>query len=402
MNSTPTTLPADHRRRALFGLCLVYLLNYGSMGIQLPYTALAMKGIGLGPAVIGMMWAARSITGAVSPVVYGVIADRIGGARPLLIAALLAGVAVFSALSLTSSTPSVFGSPAVAAVVIFAAYGLFANPANSLVDGMLLSALAPDTARYGRYRAMGTLGFGTTTILSSLALEHDLIAATPATLFPICATLSALGVVVAVVVVPAIPRPALGNLREAVGALKQPTLLLLLVAGSLLWASHAGYVSFLSPLAEAAGLPATVGGAITAAVIVEAIAMPAAPLLLRRCSSGTLLVACALVAVLRWTLAPLATTPLTFALVHGLHGISFGLFFVVIVGVIAGRVPATLRQTAQGLLSSLSLGVGGFVGGVGVGALLERDAGVVAVWWSMAGLAGLALVLLIGLRRHLR
>jgi drug/metabolite transporter (DMT)-like permease len=59
-------------------------------------------------------------------------------------------------------------------------------------------------------------------------------------------------------------------------------------------------------------------------------------------------------------LGAIATT-LGFALLHGLHGISFGLFFIVIVGVIAARVPPELRQTSQGLLSSLSLGVGGVV-----------------------------------------
>ena len=273
--------PADAalRRRALLGLTLTYLLNFGSMGIQLPFTALAMKGAGLGPAVIGLMWAARSLTGAFSPLVFGVIADRLGGARPLLIAALIAGVCVFTSLSLTS-TPF-------AAVLAFACYGVFANPANSLVDGMLLTTLGKDAASYGRYRAVGTVGFGTSAVLVSVALEHGWLAPTPAALFPICAILSSL----------------------------------------------------------------TVGFAVAGAVVVEAVAMPMAPLILRRITPGTVLVLCAATATLRWLLTPWATTPTTFTLVNGLHGITFGLFFVVIVGVIAQRVPPTLRQTSQGLLS---------------------------------------------------
>ena len=388
--------PADAalRRRALLGLTLTYLLNFGSMGIQLPFTALAMKGAGLGPAVIGLMWAARSLTGAFSPLVFGVIADRLGGARPLLIAALIAGVCVFTSLSLTS-TPF-------AAVLAFACYGVFANPANSLVDGMLLTTLGKDAASYGRYRAVGTVGFGTSAVLVSVALEHGWLAPTPAALFPICAILSSLAVVVVVVVVPTVPRPALSGLGSAVAALKQPVLLGLLVAGSLLWASHAGYVSFLSPLAEAVGLPATVGFAVAGAVVVEAVAMPMAPLILRRITPGTVLVLCAATATLRWLLTPWATTPTTFTLVNGLHGITFGLFFVVIVGVIAQRVPPTLRQTSQGLLSSLSLGIGGVVGGLGVGTLLERGSSAATVWWSMAVLAALSTVLLVPVARRLK
>ena len=393
-DTTRSGFPRSKRRRALTGLTLTYFLTFGSMGIQLPFTALAMKHAGLGPAVIGSMWAARSLTGAFSPLVYGLIADRLGGARLLLLIALACGVAVFTGLA-------VFPGP-VSAVVLFALFGCFANPANSLVDGMILTVLGPQASRYGRFRAAGTVGFGLSAVAVSTLIERGMLSPAPASLFPICAALIAGAFVVVLVVVPPVPRPVLTSFAGVSVALKDPLLIGLVLAGSLLWASHAGYVSFLSPLAEAVGLPGTVGMAIAAAVVVEAIAMPMSPLLLRRVSSGTVLVACAVVGTLRWVLTPWCDTPWSFALVNGLHGISFGLFFVVIVGVIAQKVPATLRQTSQGLLSSLSLGLGGMVGGLGVGAMLEQHADVRAIWWSMAAIAALSAVVLVPVARRLR
>lgn len=391
----PATLDDATRRRALLGLTITYLLQFASMGLQLPFTALAMEHAGAGPAVIGAMWGARSLTGAVVPVFWGLLADRLGTARPILVMALLAGAAVFFALG---------GMPSpTAAIVLFALYGVFANSANSLVDGMVLTALAPDTGRYGRYRVFGTLGFGLATVVVSVLLDRGVLSAAPSTLFPLCGALSLLAAVAVVALVPPLPRPALTSLARVGEALRQPTLVWLIAAGSVLWASHAGYVSFLAPLATRAGLPTTaVGFAVAAAIACEAVTMPFAHAVLRRVSAGRLMLACAVIAVVRWALLTQATTTLSFALLHGLHGISFGLFFVVIVGVIAARVPAELRQASQGLLSSLSLGVGGVVGGVVVGGILERGEASSLVWGAMAAVAGGAVVLLIPLASRFR
>jgi PPP family 3-phenylpropionic acid transporter len=117
-------------------------------------------------------------------------------------------------------------------------------------------------------------------------------------------------------------------------------------------------------------------------------------------SAGTVMVLCGVTATLRWALTAVVDSSVGFALVNALHGVSFGLFFVVIVGVIAARVPAELRQASQGLLSSLSLGVGGVVGGGVVGGLLERGSSPATVWLSMAAVALLSTLMLIPMARY--
>jgi PPP family 3-phenylpropionic acid transporter len=389
----PSEISDALRRRALFGLTITYFLQFASMGLQLPFTALAMERAGNSPAVIGAMWGARSLTGAFVPVLWGLLADRLGTARPLLVMSLISGAAVFFALG-------VYPSPG-AAIALFALYGVFATPSSSLVDGMVLTAIAPHTHRYGRIRVFGTVGFGVATIVVSVLLDRDVLAPTPAALFPLCGGLSLVAAVAVVVLVPNLPRPALMGLSQIKAAIKQPTLLLLIGAGSVLWASHAGYVSFLAPLAERAHLPTTaVGFAVVAAVAVEAILMPISTTILKRVSAGVVMVFCAATATARWALTAVVDTSLGFTLVNALHGISFGLFFVVIVGVIAARVPAELRQASQGLLASLSLGVGGVVGGGVVGGLLNSGSPPSTVWFAMAGVAGVSTLLLIPMARH--
>ena len=385
--------------RSLVGLGIVYFLNFASLGIQLPFTALAMQDAGSGPVVVGAMWGARSLTGAITPVFWGLLADRLGGARPLVIGAFVCGAAILMGLS-TAPGPAM-------AIGLFALFGIFANPANSLVDGMTLLALGPRAHRFGRMRAIGTVGFGVGTLTASILIERAILPGSAGALFPLCAGLTLSAGLVVAVVVPSIPRPGLTRFADVTRALRQPVLFWLIAAGSLLWASHAGYVSFLSPLTALAGLPpSAVGLAVGAAVTVETIAMFAAPAIVRRIGAPATMIVCAVVAVLRWLLTPACDTPLSYAAINSLHGISFGLFFVVIVAEVARRVPDALRQASQGLLSSLSLGVGGVVGGLFVGTLLERGGDghgvLVTVYGAMAAVALASLVVMVPLRKRLR
>jgi MFS family permease len=89
-------------------------------------------------------------------------------------------------------------------------------------------------------------------------------------------------------------------------------------------------------------------------------------------------------------------------LVHGLHGVSFGLFFITLVGLVAERAPPELRQASQGVISSVCFGLGGFLGSALSGAILERTQSAPLVWSAMALIAGLALVLALVLARQLQ
>ena len=378
-------VPTTTHRRALYGLGAAYVVAFASGGIQLPLTALAMDHVGVGPATVGAMWAARALAGAVMPVLWGLAADRMGSARPLLIASLSIGAALMLWLS-TTPAPWV-------CILIFALYGVFTNPSGSLMDGMTLTALGERTGHFGRWRSFGTLGFGCSTLVVTLLLDRGMLAPLPSSLFPLCALLTGSGAVIVAVFVPHLPRPALVDSRLIWSAFRQPALLGLIACGTVLWASHAAFASFLAPLTQRIGFPPQViGFTIAAAVVVEAVAMSTSTTFVKLLGARTIVVGAAVRACLRWIFASQTTSPAWFIAVHSLHGLTFGLFFVVITGLIAERAPPELRQASQGLLSSLSFGLGGFAGGLLCGYSLQATVGAEATWLTMAAVAAGAVV----------
>ncbi len=390
------SLSAEPHRRALWGLALAYFVSFASGGIQLPLLALAMEKAGYAPTTIGAMWAMRSLMAAGVPVLWGVLADRLGSAKPLLVAALSIGSVLLLWLS-TSPSPST-------CVLIFALYGMFTNPSGSLMDGMTLTALGARRQEFGRWRAFGTIGFGASTLTTTTLLAYGVLAPLPGSLFPVCAAFTGSAAVVVALLVPRVPRPALTDLRLVGTAFTQPALLGLVAIGTLLWASHAGYASFLAPLTERVGFsPTVIGATVAGAVIVEAVVMSVSPWITARVRARTIIVGVAALATVRWLIAAsITTSPLAFVLIQASHGVTFGLFFVVMTGLVAERVPVELRQASQGLLSSLSFGLGGFVGGLACGAAMESSSTAAPTWLAMAGLSLASMALGLFVTRRLR
>lgn len=381
-------------RRALYGLAVAYVVSFASGGIQLPLLALAMEKAGYESTTTGAMWAMRALMGAIVPVFWGLLADRLGSARPLVIGSLAIGAVLLAWLS---TSP-----PAAICVLIFALYGVFTNPSGSLMDGMTLTALGAHRSHFGRWRAFGTIGFGASTLITTSLLDAGVLQPTPASLFPICAACTGGGAVAVALLVPRIPRPSLVDLKLVVIAFRQPMLLGLIAIGTLLWGSHAAYASFLAPMTERVSLPSTViGFTIAGAVTIEAVAMASSPVLLRWFGARTIVISACVLAVVRWIAASQVTSATGFVVVHATHGLTFGLFFIVMTGLIAERAPVELRQASQGLLSSLSFGLGGFVGGLLVGQTMEASHAAAPTWWAMAALAAVATVVSIIVTRSL-
>lgn len=399
MPAPPSSPPAvaassEPNTRALRGLAVVYVVIFASGGIQLPLTALAMERAGYAPTTIGAMWAARALMGAFVPVLWGLLADRIGSARPLLIGSLSIGGGLLLWLS-TSPEPWV-------CVLIFALYGLFTNPSGSLLDGMTLTALGARKEHFGRWRAYGTVGFGLSTLIVTFALERGWLMALPSSLFPLCACFTGGGAVVVWRLVPRLARPHLSDPRLIVAAFRQPILLGLIGIGTVLWASHAAYASFLAPLTERVGLSSSViGWTVAAGVVVEAICMASSTSILRLLGARRIIIGAAVLAVLRWLLASVTVDAVPFVALHAVHGLTFGLFFIVMSGLVAERSPPELRQASQGLLSSLSFGLGGFIGGLACGQAMEHSAMASSTWLTMAAIAAVAVVASVVFTRRL-
>jgi MFS transporter, PPP family, 3-phenylpropionic acid transporter len=380
---SPDGLSRKRFERASAVLAAAYALSFASAGIQLPLTSTAMERVGLSMTAIGVMWGSRSVLNIFGPALLGVLADRHGDARPFAVGSLLSGAALLLLLSATTS--------ALPAIVLFGLYGLLCGPASSLLDGMLLTALGDARHRFGRWRAWGTIGFGVTALSSALLIDRGLIEPLPAVLFPACALLTA-AAGVAILFLPRLPRPALGRLRDVLPVLMRPDMVALFATSTLLWCSHIGFATFITPLATARGLPEwSVGVSIAAAIVVEALMLRHSGFFLTRWGGRMVIVSICALTVLRWVALALTTDPAAFIALHALHGVTFGLFFATLVTLLAARVPPQMRQATQGIVASSSFGLGGALGALLAGGVLERyDAST--TWLSMSAVASVALV----------
>jgi PPP family 3-phenylpropionic acid transporter len=376
------------RQRALTLLGAVYFAHFASAGIHLPLAAKALSWLGLTPALIGTCFAMRSVASMLAPPLWGNVADRAGSARGAMVAALGLGGACFVGLALAQS-----GAFAIGLSVL---WGVVGGSASGIIDGAVLTALGNDRRRFGPLRAIGTVGFGITAIGAGLLLGAGIVHATPFTVFGGAALPALVGAGIAYMT-PDVPRPRLEHTRQ-LSALSSPGFLLLAAIAGLQWSSHGAHTGFLVPLAEAQGFsPTHAGIAIGLGITVEVISMRAAAKLLERYSGRTLLIIITVITVFRWL--GLSVTPGLFAFyaLHALHGVSFGLFFPVLVPMVASLTQAEIRQSAQGLLLT-AFSIGGALGSLVAGWAFEVG-GPQLVWQSMALLACLAVVLTLFLPR---
>jgi PPP family 3-phenylpropionic acid transporter len=366
------------RGRALPLLAAAYFLSFASVGLQVPFAAPALLGLGLGAAAVGRMWATRSALQVLAPTLWGSLADRFGDARPFTAAALAGGAAALFAL--------VFVEGELSGQLAFAAYGLLGTATASLLDGLTLTALGREKRRYGQVRLFGAAGFGAAAGLSAAAVELSWLEPTAARVFPLAAGLHVLAAG-CVLLLPRLPRPRLARLSELRGVFAKAGLFGLGLASLLHWASHGAYTAFISPLVFArGGGPGHVGVALAAGIVLEVFVMRASPKLLERFGASRLLGVAVAFGAVRWLAVGLIPGVTSLVALQGLHGVTFGLFYPAAVALLGERLPERARQSGQGLFASLFFGLGGALGMSVSGWTLEAY-GERATWIAMGALS---------------
>lgn len=368
--------------RALRALAAAYFFAFASVGVQMPLVAPALLAGGYTAAWIGGMWALRSLTGILSPVLWGAFADRVGDARPFTFASLGIGGVLFAALGFVEGN--------VAPLALFALYGLVAGASMTLLDGMTLTALGREKLRYGNIRLFGAIGFGAAALLTTSAVEFRWIPETGDVVFPIAGLFSVAGAM-ATLRIPKLCRPRLAKWSQLKGALRRGHLIGLGVLSFLHWASHGAYSALIAPLGEECGVGRqSIGIAMWVAIVFEVWMMRSSGAALQRFGAKTLLVWISVFTCVRWMGLALTHDGMLFIAWQALHGVTFGLFYPTIVAILASRVPDEARQSVQGLFGSLFFGVGGAIGTGVAGAVFDRWGGA-STWWAMAAFSAASL-----------
>lgn len=340
-------------------LSIAYFVYFCAIGVYTPFWSPYLALRGFRPVEIGLLLAVAAGVRSVGPLVFGWLADASGRPTAVLRFAALLSVLSFAALPLLSNL--------VGFIVMMAAFSFGWNAIAPALDARTLAGIGPTSARYGRIRVWGSIGFIGVAWLGGLLFERAGYAWVPVLMMAfIVATLAATMSLGASPSVAAVASPM--SFRSALR--RRPVLVALTVA-LLISLSFGPYYAFFSLYLESFGVSRGVIGFLWAlGVIAEIGIFAAGGSILAKYSIRTLLTAAALATAVRWVvIALLPQHLLLLALVQLLHCMGFAVLHFAIVLTAQRSFPAGAAARGQALFSSVGYGIGGTLGSL-VGGLI--------------------------------
>jgi PPP family 3-phenylpropionic acid transporter len=363
----------------------LYAAIYGAYGVASPFLPAFVSARGLSPQEIGFALAAGTATRLVSAPLAGRIADLVQALRVMLV------VSIAAAALVTLGYLSARGFWMVLAVMVLHAWTL--APMTVLADAL---AIGTRGFEYGRVRGTGSAAF----ILGTLASGQAIGAFGLVVIVPLQALLLG-AAALAAVRVPEIehrPRPRLESGAGAGALLRLPRYRNLVLLAALVLGSHATHDAFAVIRWGAAGISAEISSllwseAVAAEVLVFWFIGPA---LVKRLTPAGAMALAAGAGVLRWAVMAQTADVASVALVQPLHGLTFALFHLSCMRVLARTVPPGFEGTAQALYATVAVGASAALLTLASGSLYGTLGP--RAFWFMAALCAAALPLTLRLR----
>lgn len=369
-------------------LSIAYFVYFCAIGIYTPFWSPYLALRGFGPVEIGLLLAIAAGVRSIGPLVFAWLADTSGRPTALLRFAALLSLLSFAALPLLSS---LFGF-----IVMMAAFSFGWNSIAPALDARTLGGIGPTSARYGRIRVWGSIGFIVMAWLGGWLFERAGYEWVPILMMAfIVATLAATLSLGSSPVVAAAGTPT--SFRSALRT--RPVLVALTVA-LLISLSFGPYYAFFSLYLESFGISRSVIGFLWAlGVIAEIGVFAAGGTLLAKYSIRTLLMAAAIATAVRWSVIALMPQSLfLLALVQLLHCMGFAVLHFAIVLTAQRLFPADAAARGQALFSSVGYGIGGTLGSIAGGLVWSAISPAAAYLFAAVAVVCAALCAALGLR----
>jgi PPP family 3-phenylpropionic acid transporter len=365
-------------------LALYYAAYFMAVGVQLPFFPVWLAAKGLEPVMIGLVLAAPMLIRLIAVPVMSREADRRDALRAAIIVGSTATCLGYGLIGLADS-----------AIVILAVFSLFAlvyTPTMPMVDAYALRGLARYGGAYGPIRLWGSASF----IVGSFGAGLLLHVMAPQHLIWLIAGGYGLTALIACGLAPvSSTEPRVAGSIGAIGLLRNPVFLAVIVAASLIQASHAMLYAFATIAWEADGLGTTTIGMLAAlAVIAEVVLFAVSRRLPASFAHPTmLLIWGAGGALLRWVAMAFDPPTALLPALQCLHALSFAATHLGAMGFLNRAAPLGLAATAQGhyaivtgVLMSLATASSGPLYsaygqlGYGVMALIAAAGGALAIY----------------------
>ena len=360
-----------------------YFFYFAFVGMFSPYWSLYLKSINFDAVEIGILMSVQPVMRMLAPALWGWLADRTGN-RLLVVqlAAFSSALCYLGVFFTTGFYPM---------LLVLALMGFFWSASMPLVEATTLTFLGKNTARYGRLRSWGSVGF----ILSVLGLGYafDYIAIG----WILWAGLAInLGILFFSRRIP--PTQVLAHHTDSHSILRivlQPQVLALFGACFLMAVAHGPYYTFFSIyLVEHGYAKSAVGMLWALGVICEIAVFFAMPWLLRHVTLVQILMVSLALGVLRFLLIGWEVDTLWLLLfAQVLHAATFGSFHAAAVALVHHFFRGRHQSKGQALFGSVTYGAGGMLGGLASGPLwLHWGASMMYSFSAAAALLALGLM----------
>jgi PPP family 3-phenylpropionic acid transporter len=373
-------------RQSLVAFGALWFTYFVGIGLFNPYAPLWFKELGYSTLAIGALSSLQAWTRILAPYGWGWLGDHGGdraGHRERLIR-WAAAASVAAAAALTLDAP--YSGVALVVMLLFLANGGVVPLCEAALAQHLHTAQGLDTARYGRVRVWGSIGFVVAVTSFGLLLER-----LPMHWFPwlvVGVYLLLLGAAMRLPLSPAVAHER-GAKARIWPVLRRPPVAWFFASVFFTVLAHTGLYAFFSLYLDAQGYPKSAVGALWAvSVLVEVAFFWFQGRFFGRYDPHRWLLVAAACTVLRFVItAAYGSSLLLLAAAQALHAFTFAGHHAACITLVHRHFPGALRGRGQALYSVLGYGVSGVLGGVGGGWLIEH-LGYPAVFWAAAG-AGL-------------
>lgn len=331
-------------------IALFYSAIFIVLGVSLPYFPLWLKWQSLTPFEIGLVTSVPLFIRIVATPMIGFAADRARSVRQIVVIA--------GAVGLLSSALLMAASGFWVILALFTVFQVSSMAMMPLAEVAAMQGVREKGLDYGRMRLWGSVAFIAANVGGGLLIA----AHGNGTIMPILVGGSVLALIAGWFLPDRKAAPAQAarrlNWSEISATLAHRGLLLVMLAGGIIQASHAVYYAFSAIHWQSQGIDGRWFGILWGVgVVAEVLLFAYAGRLLARIGAITMIGIGAAGAIVRWSLMAIDPSFGVLLVLQLFHGLTFGATHLGTVHAIQERVGADRAASAQALHSALSSGV---------------------------------------------
>jgi len=338
-----------------------YFFYYFFVGSFVPYWGIYLQSENFSPSSIGILLSLFQISRIVAPNFWGWLADHTGHRVKWIKLTSFLGLIGFIGIFWAKGFFWIF--------LVMLALSLFTSSTLPLAESLTLAHLATTDGHYSRIRLWGSIGF----IVASLFLGYLI------DLQGINILLWVLLIAQAIIFFLSNTIPETQDIQHKTNDLsiwkiiKTPSVIALLIGCTLMVSAHGVLYNFYSIYLKDHGYSSgTIGWLWAVGVICEILIFMAMPKILRRYSLKAILLVSLFLGVIRFILIGASPDHLYLLFIAQIfHAATFGSFHAASIEVIAYYFQGRNQTRGQAIYNSVAYGIGGTIGGLGGGYLIQ-------------------------------